>query len=307
MKLAFGAEIVDARERGLPIVALETTIVTHGMPYPQNLETARNVERIVREGGAVPATIGVIQGSIHIGLDDAQLERLATAADVRKLSRADLPYAIVSGGDGSTTVAATMICAHLAGIDVFVTGGIGGVHRGAEKTFDVSADLEELSRTPVAVVCAGAKAILDLPKTLEVLETHGVSVICYRTDEFPAFWSRSSGLPAPLRFDSVDEIARFIGVKHELGLAGGTVVANPIDAAKEFPADDLRPYIEAVLEQARAAEIAGKDLTPFLLDRLATLTGGRSLVANVALIENNARLGAQLAIALVATGSGLSR
>ena len=299
MKLAFGAEIVDARKRGLPIVALETTIVTHGMPYPQNLETARNVERIVREAGAVPATIGVIEGSIQVGLDDAQLERLATAANVRKLSRADLPYAIVSGSDGSTTVAATMICAHLAGIEVFVTGGIGGVHRGVEKTFDVSADLEELSRTPVTVVCAGAKAILDLPKTLEVLETRGVPVICYGTGEFPAFWSRSSGLPAPLRFDSVDEIARFISVKRELGLTGGTVVANPIDATKEFPADDLRPYIEAVVEEARAADVAGKDVTPFLLDRLATLTGGRSLTANVALIENNARLGAQLASALL--------
>jgi len=299
VKLAFGAEIVDARKRGLPIVALETTIVTHGMPYPQNLETARNVERIVREAGAVPATIGVIEGSIQVGLDDAQLERLATAANVRKLSRADLPYAIVSGSDGSTTVAATMICAHLAGIEVFVTGGIGGVHRGVEKTFDVSADLEELSRTPVTVVCAGAKAILDLPKTLEVLETRGVPVICYGTGEFPAFWSRSSGLPAPLRFDSVDEIARFISVKRELGLTGGTVVANPIDATKEFPADDLRPYIEAVVEEARAADVAGKDVTPFLLDRLATLTGGRSLTANVALIENNARLGAQLASALL--------
>jgi pseudouridine-5'-phosphate glycosidase len=293
-----GAEIVTAREQGRAIVALETTILAHGMPYPQNLETARNLERIVREAGAVPATIGVLDGSIHIGLDEGQLERLASARGVRKLSRADLPYAIATGSDGSTTVAATMICAHLAGIEVFVTGGIGGVHRGAEKTFDVSPDLEELARTPVFVVCAGAKAILDLPKTLEVLETRGVPVICYGTDEFPAFWSRSSGLPAPMRLDSPDEIVRFVSVKRELGLLSGTVVANPIPASKEFPAADLRPFIEAVVEEARAANVAGKDVTPFLLDRLATLTGGRSLAANISLIENNARLGAQLAIAL---------
>ena len=293
-----GDEIEDARARGRPLVAFETTVVTHGMPYPQNLETARSVERIVRESGAVPATIGVLDGNIHIGLDDAQLERLATAKNVRKLSRADLPYALAAGTDGSTTVAATMICAHLAGIEVFVTGGIGGVHRGAEKTFDVSADLEELARTAVTVVCAGAKAILDLAKTLEALETRGVPVICYGTDEFPAFWSRSSGLPAPLRLDSSAEIARFIAIKRDLGLAGGTVVANPIPQSKEIPANDLRPYIEAVIEEARARDIAGKEVTPYMLERLAALTGGRSLAANVALIENNARLGAQIAIAL---------
>ncbi len=296
--LVAGDAIEEARARGRPIVALETTIVTHGMPYPQNLETARNVERIVRESGAIPATIGVLDGNIHVGLDDAQLERLARAKNVRKLSRADLPYALAAGIDGSTTVAATMICAHLAGIEVFVTGGIGGVHRGAEKTFDVSADLEELARTAVTVVCAGAKAILDLAKTLEALETRGVPVICYGTDEFPAFWSRSSGLPAPLRLDSSAEIARFIAIKRDLGLAGGTVVANPIPQSKEIPANDLRPHIEAVIEEARARDIAGKDVTPYLLERLAALSGGRSLAANVALIENNARLGAEIAIAL---------
>jgi pseudouridylate synthase len=296
--LVAGGAIEDARARGRPIVALETTIVTHGMPYPQNLETARNVERIVRESGAIPATIGVLDGNIHVGLDDAQLERLARAKNVRKLSRADLPYALAAGIDGSTTVAATMICAHLAGIEVFVTGGIGGVHRGAEKTFDVSADLEELARTAVTVVCAGAKGILDLAKTLEALETRGVPVICYGTDEFPAFWSRSSGLPAPLRLDSSAEIARFIAIKRDLGLAGGTVVANPIPPSKEIPANDLRPHIEAVIEEAWAHDIAGKDVTPYLLERLAALTGGRSLDANIALVENNARLGAEIAIAL---------
>jgi pseudouridylate synthase len=296
--LVVGGEIEDARARGRPLVALETTIVTHGMPYPENLETARSVERIVRESGAIPATIGVLDGNIHIGLDGAQLERLATAKNLRKLSRADLPYALATRTDGSTTVAATMICAHLAGIEVFVTGGIGGVHRGAEKTFDVSADLEELARTAVTVVCAGAKAILDLAKTLEALETRGVPVICYGTDEFPAFWSRSSGLPAPLRLDSSAEIARFIAIKRDLGLVGGTVVANPIPQSKEIPANDLRPHIEAVIEEARARDIAGKDVTPYMLERLAALSGGRSLAANVALIENNARLGAQIAIAL---------
>jgi pseudouridine-5'-phosphate glycosidase len=268
------------------------------MPYPENLETARNVERIVRESGAAPATIGVLAGTIHVGLDDAQLQRFARAQNVRKLSRADLPFAVASGSDGSTTVAATMFCAHLAGIGVFVTGGIGGVHRGAETTFDISADLEELGRTPVTVVCAGAKAILDLPKTLEALETRGVPVICYGTDEFPAFWSRSSGLPAPLRIDSVEGIAQFVAVKGALGLTGGTLVANPIPQADEIPTGELRPLIDVAVEEARAQGANGKAVTPFLLERLATLTGGRSLAANIALIENNARLGTLLAIAL---------
>ncbi len=268
------------------------------MPYPENLETARSVERIVRGSGATPATIGILGGNIHIGLDDAQLQRLAGVKDVRKLSRADLPFAVAAATDGSTTVAATMFCAHLAGIEVLVTGGIGGVHRGAEATFDISADLEELALTPIAVVCAGAKAILDLAKTLEALETRGVPVICYRSDEFPAFWSRSSGLAAPLRFDTVEAIARFLAIKKSLGLVGGTLVANPIPAASEIPGDELRPCIEAAIEEGRARGVRGKEVTPFLLERVAALTGGRSLAANVALIENNAKLGARLAAAL---------
>jgi pseudouridine-5'-phosphate glycosidase len=277
------------------------------MPHPENLATALGVERTVREAGATPATVAVLDGNLHVGLDEIQLRRLATAKNVRKLSRADLPYAIATGTDGSTTVAATMLCAHLAGIEVFVTGGIGGVHRGAEKSFDVSADLEELARTPLAVVCAGAKAILDLSKTLEVLETRGVPVICYRSDEFPAFWSRSSGLAAPLRMDEVGDIARFLSVKREFGLGGGTLVANPIPEPSEIPSDDLRGPIEAAVAEARARNVTGKALTPFLLDRIATLTGGRSLAANIALIENNARLGAQLATALLSSATRAPR
>jgi len=296
--LAFNAEVSQARARGTPIVALETTIVTHGMPYPQNIATTRSVEALIRAGGATPATIAVIEGQIHIGLDDGQLERLAQTSNVRKLSRADLPFAIAAGEPGSTTVAATMICAALAGIEVFVTGGIGGVHRGAETTMDVSADLAELARTPVSVICAGAKALLDLPKTLEALETGGVPVVCYRSDEFPAFWSRSSGLAAPLRLDSAAEIAKFIGVKRDLGLDGGVLVANPIGEADEIPANEMRPFIKAAVSDAQRKRITGKDVTPYLLDRLGALTNGRSLTANIALVENNARLGAELALAV---------
>jgi pseudouridine-5'-phosphate glycosidase len=296
--LAFNAEVAQARERGTPIVALETTIVTHGMPYPENVATTRSVEAIVRAGGAVPATIAVFDGQIHVGLDDELLERFAHTPNVRKLSRADLPFAIASGEAGSTTVAATMICAALAGIEVFVTGGIGGVHRGAETSMDISADIAELVRTPVTVVCAGAKALLDLPKTLEALESGGVPVICYRTDEFPAFWSRSSGLAAPLRLDSAAEIARFVQVKRDLARDGGVLVANPIAEADEIPAAEMRPFIDEAVGDAERDFITGKDVTPFLLDRLGTLTAGRSLAANIALVENNARLGAELALAL---------
>lgn len=297
--LSFNDEVAGARARGAPIVALETTIVTHGMPYPENVETTRAVEQIIRDGGATPATIAVLNGSIRVGLDDAELERLAQTSDVRKLSRADLPFAIASGEAGSTTVAATMICAALAGIEVFVTGGIGGVHRGAETTMDVSADIAELARTPVTVVSAGAKALLDLPKTLEVLESAGVAVVCYRTDEFPAFWSRSSGLPAPLRLDAAGDIARFVRVKRDLGQDGGVLVANPIDEADEVSSAEMRPFIEEAVGDAERGRIKGKDVTPFLLERLNTLTNGRSLAANVALVKNNARLGAELAVALL--------
>ena len=293
--LIFNEEVALAMEAGAAIVALETTILSHGMPYPQNVQTALAVEDIVREEGAVPATIAVIGGRIHIGLTREQLERFGTAKDVLKLSRADLPFAVAAGKDGATTVAATMLCAHLAGIGVFATGGVGGVHRGAERTMDVSADLEELARTPVAVVCAGAKALLDLPKTLEVLETRGVPVVGYGTSEFPAFWSRSSGLPVPVRFDTPDEIAGFLRVKRELGIESGTLVANPIPPEDEIPADEMRGFIESAVEQSQKERVTGKAVTPWLLDRLFQITSGRSLTANVALVKNNARLAARIA------------
>jgi pseudouridine-5'-phosphate glycosidase len=291
-------DVQDALDRGAPVVALETTIVTHGMPYPQNVATARRVEAIVREAGATPATIAVIDGRIRIGIDDAVLEALAGTRDVLKLSRADLPYAIAAGKTGATTVAATMICAHLAGIAVFATGGVGGVHRGAEATFDVSADLEELARTPVTVVCAGVKALLDLPKTLELLETRGVPVVGYRTDDFPAFWSRSSGLRAPLRFDTPPEIAALIRAKADLGLVGGVLVTNPIPPDAEIPPAEIARYIDEAVAEAATRGITGKAVTPFILDRLYHTTAGRSLNANIALVKNNAHLAAQIAAAL---------
>ena len=282
---------------GGAVVALETTIVTHGMPFPQNIETALEVESIVRAAGAEPATIAVIDGRIRVGLEPSEIRELADLRDVRKVSRADLPFALATRAAGATTVAATMICAALAGIDMFATGGIGGVHRGAERTLDISADLEELAQSPVTVVCAGAKALLDLPKTLEVLETCGVPVICYQTDQFPAFWSRSSGLPAPLRLDTPGEIAHAIAVQRALGYAGGTLIANPVDAANEIPAADIDAHIEAAVAAATAAGITGKAVTPFLLDDLLERTGGASLTTNIALIKSNARLAAAIAVA----------
>ncbi len=295
----YSTEVSRARERGAPVVALETTILSHGMPYPQNLETARAVERIVCEAGAVPATIAVLDSSICIGLDDAALERVAREP-MLKLGRADLAYALATRKDGATTVAATMDCAALAGIAIFATGGIGGVHRGAEQTMDVSGDLEALATSPVAVVCSGAKAILDLSKTLEQLETRGVPVVGYRVDEFPAFWSRSSGLRVPLRLDNPREIAAMIREQRALGSRTGIVVANPIAAEDEIPAVEMERHIEAAVAEAAAAGIAGKALTPWLLDRLLTLTSNRSLHANIALVRANARLGAEIAAALVA-------
>lgn len=295
-------EVRAAREAGAPVVALESTIVTHGMPHPQNVATARAVEAEVRRNGAVPATIAVVAGRLRIGLPDEVLDWLGTAPDVLKLSRADLPYAVAAGKHGSTTVAATMICAHLAGIRVFATGGIGGVHRGVEATLDISADLDELARTPVAVVCAGAKAILDLPRTLEYLETRGVPVVAYGTDRFPAFWSRDSGLPAPLRLDTPEALAALIRAKDALGLAGGVLVANPVPEAAEIPAAEIAPRIEAALAQAWEAGIAAKAVTPFLLARMLELTGGRSLATNIALVRNNAALAARMAVALRQAG-----
>ncbi len=293
-------EVARARARGQPLVALESTIITHGMPWPQNLETARRVEREVRARGAVPATVAVLEGALHVGLEDEQLEQLAQARDVAKLSRADLAACIARGGTGATTVAATMICAHLAGIEVFATGGIGGVHRGAELSFDISADLRELALTPVTVVAAGAKAILDLPKTLEVLETLGVPVVAHGQDALPAFWSRDSGLAAPLRMDSAAEIAAAHRMRARLGLGGGQLVANPIPPEAEIPAADLAPLIDQAIAEAETRAISAKSLTPFLLQRIFELTDGRSLEANIALVLNNARLAADIASRLAA-------
>lgn len=295
LPLTFAPDVRAALDAGQPVVALESTIITHGMPYPQNLDTARRVEAEVRAAGATPATIAVMGGRIHIGLTEAELETLAQAQGVMKLSRADLAYCLASGGIGATTVAATMICAHLAGIAVFATGGIGGVHRGAEESFDISADLTELGLTPVTVVAAGAKAILDLNKTLEVLETNGVPVIAFGQDDFPAFWSRSSGLRAPLRADSAAEIASAHLMRARLGLSGGQLVANPIPPEAEIAREDILPVIETALAEAGAQGIAAKAVTPFLLARIFSLTAGRSLSANIALVLNNARLGAAIA------------
>lgn len=298
--LRLGNEVAAARRDGRPVVALESTIVTHGMPYPDNVETALAVEAEIRQRGAVPATIAVLDGVIRVGLERPDLERLALATGVAKLSRADLPIAVVTGRPGSTTVAATMIVAALAGIEVFATGGIGGVHRGAEATLDVSADLTELARTSVIVVSAGVKALLDLPKTLERLETDGVPVIGFGTSEFPAFWSRQSRLAAPLRCDSVAEVARFWAVRRALALGGGMLVANPVPETDEIPASEIEGAIEAAIVQAAMAHVRGKDVTPFILRQVLELTGGRSLAANISLIRNNARLAADLAVALAA-------
>ena len=298
LPLNFSSAVAAAKAEARPLVALESTIITHGMPYPQNLETARAVEAAVREAGAVPATIAAMGGRLHIGLEPAALEALARTRDAMKVSRADLAICLAQKRTGATTVAATMIAAHLAGIGVFATGGIGGVHRGAEVTFDISADLRELSETPVTVVAAGAKAILDLPKTLEVLETLGVPVIAYGQDAFPAFWSRDAGLRAPLRLDSPDEIAAAHLLRGQLGLPGGQLVANPIPEAAEIPRAVIGPVIEQALAEAEAQGIAAKAVTPFLLARIFELTGGRSLAANIALVLNNARLGARIAAEL---------
>lgn len=296
--LSFSAEVAAARASGAPIVALESTIITHGMPFPQNVETARRVEAEVRAQGAVPATIAVMAGRILIGLEDAQLDQLGQAKAVMKLSRADLAACVAMGAMGATTVAATMICAHLAGIAVFATGGIGGVHRGADLSFDISADLQELAKTPVTVIAAGAKAILDLPKTLEVLETLGVPVIAYGQDQFPAFWSRDSGLKAPLRMDSARQIALAHRMRADLGIAGGQLIANPIPEAAEIPRAQINPVIEAALAEASRQGISAKAVTPFLLDRIFHATKGRSLESNIALVLSNARLGAAIARAL---------
>ncbi len=298
LPLSFSPEVMAAMATDTPIVALESTIITHGMPYPQNVETARMIEAEIRSQGMIPATIAIMDGSIHIGLSDERLEDLAQSTDVLKLSRADLAFAVANGKTGATTVAATMICAHLAGIKVFATGGIGGVHRGAEETFDISADLEELAKTPVIVVGAGAKAILDLPKTLEILETRGVPVVTFGQDEFPAFWSRSSGLQSPLRADTAEEIAAAYNMRETLDLEGGMFVANPIPSDDEIPSAEMAPVIKQAIDEATAQGVASKSVTPFLLQRIFELTDGRSLECNIALVKNNAQLATQIAKAL---------
>ncbi len=293
-------EVAAAREAGRPIVALESTIIAHGMPWPQNLETAREVEDVIRAEGAVPATIAVIGGRIRVGLTNDELQQLAQSPDAMKLSRRDLPFAIATGRLGATTVAATMICAHLAGIEAFVTGRIGGVHRGGHESFDISADLQELARTPVAVVCAGAKSILDLGLTLEYLETHGVPVLSVGQDNFAAFFTPDSGLKADFRMDDAATQARFIRAKWALGLSGGVVLSNPVPAAQAMPREEIDAITAQALAEADSQGIQGKAVTPFLLARIKALTGGRSLATNIALVKHNAAVGARLARALAA-------
>jgi pseudouridine-5'-phosphate glycosidase len=300
--LALAPEVRDALDEGRPVVALESTIVTHGMPYPRNLETALAVEDVVREHGAVPATVAVVDGVPRVGLDPDVLKRLAAAGpgDVVKASRRDLPAVVAARRSAGTTVAATMYLAHLAGIPIFATGGIGGVHRGAQTSFDVSADLDELATTSVTVISAGAKSILDLPRTLEVLETRGVLVVGFGTDEFPAFYSRSSGLRVDHRVDTPEELAGVLAAHRALGARGGILVANPVPVADELPAAEVEASIAQAVAEADSAGVGRRDLTPYLLARVVELTGGRSLTANVALVRNNAALAARTAVALAA-------
>jgi pseudouridine-5'-phosphate glycosidase len=296
MDLVIAPVIASALDRGEPVVALETTLFAHGLPYPRNIETWELLERTVSDGGAVPATIGILDGCVHVGLSRDRIERLARGGrEILKVSRRDLAFAATRGRDGGTTVAATMICARMAGIPVVSTGGIGGVHRGAETTMDISADLEELAATRIAVVCAGAKAILDLPKTLEYLETRGVPVVGYGTDAFPGFFIRDSGLDAPLRLDTPEEAAELIDAHWSLPGAGGIVIANPAPVDSALGRNVAEAAIAQALKEAARENVAGKPLTPFLLDRLAEITGGDSLDANIDLLRNNAALGARIA------------
>ena len=288
-------EVVKALEEGRPVVALESTIIAHGMPYPKNVETALAVEEVIRANGAVPATIGILSGRIKIGLTKEEIEYMAHAENVLKVSRRDLPLVISKKMDGATTVAGNMIAAHMAGIKLFGTGGIGGVHRGAGESFDISADLEELKMTDVTVVCAGAKAILDIPATMEYLETAGVPVIAYGTDEIPAFYSRKSGVSAICRLDSPEEIGALISMKEELGLKGGVLVTCPIPEKDEIPAEEINVVIDKAIEEAEEKGIKGKESTPFLLSKVKDLTEGRSLEANIKLVLNNAEIGARIA------------
>ena len=296
MKVRANEEVREALGEGRPVVALESTIISHGMPYPQNVETAMSVERILREEGVVPATVGIVDGEGVVGLSETEIEELGRrGSGVPKVSRRDLPVVMAEGSWGATTVATTMILAAKAGVEFFVTGGIGGVHRGAENTFDVSADLEELGRTNVTVICAGAKAILDLPKTLEVLETKGVPVLGFGTEELPAFYTRTSGLSVDRRVDDAEEVARIVRAKRELGLDGGVLVANPIPEQWSMEPKVINAAIDKALAELDAAGVHGKECTPFLLAKVKEITGGDSLDANILLVYNNARVGAAIA------------
>jgi pseudouridine-5'-phosphate glycosidase len=296
--LDINPEVKTALEQGKPVVALESTIISHGMPYPKNVETALNVEKIIRDKGAVPATIAILSGKLKVGLTEKEIEYLGKAPNVIKASRRDIPYIVSKKLDGATTVASTMIVASLAGIKVFATGGIGGVHRGATETFDISADLEELANTNVAVVCAGAKSILDIGLTLEYLETHGVPVVGYQTEEMPAFYTRKSGYKVDYKLDTPEEIAKMLKAKWDLGLNGGMVVANPIEEQYQMDYDIITNAINKAVKQADENGIKGKDTTPFLLAKVKEITGGDSLESNIMLVYNNASLGAKIAVEL---------
>lgn len=295
--LAIHPEVQEALTNGKPVVALESTIISHGMPYPQNVETALAVEEVVRRNGAVPATIAIFNGKCNVGLTKDQLEYFGNAKDVWKVSLRDMPYVISKKLYGATTVAATMRIASMAGIKIFVTGGIGGVHRGAETSMDISADLTEMAQTPVAVVSAGVKSILDIGLTLEYLETKGIPVVTFGQEEFPSFYSRQSGFKTPLRLDSPAEIADLLHTKWKLGLVGSVLVANPVPSEQEIGADEMEKYILQAIHSAKDKNVTGKDLTPFILQHIATHTHGESLEANIALIKHNAKLGARVASA----------
>ncbi len=295
--LSFTEEVRHAMENNLPVVALETTIISHGMPYPQNIEMAKEVEQIIRDNGAVPATIGLMDGKIKIGLTEEELQRFATDQAVEKVSRRDFPYILASGKIGATTVAATMIAAQMAGIKVFATGGIGGVHREGEITWDVSADLTELAQTDVAVVCAGAKSILDIGRTLEYLETQGVPVVGYRCSKFPSFYSRESEYGVDFTLDTPEAVGTLLDTKWKLGLRGGLIIANPVPEADALDYEQIGAVIEKALAEAKDQGIGGKQVTPFLLDRVKQLTSGKSLQTNIALVKHNAQVAAQVAVA----------
>lgn len=297
-ELVFSPEVEAALKENRPVVALESTVITHGLPQPQNIIVARQIEAAVRQHGAVPATIAIIKGRVKVGLTDAELDYLAEVKNARKCSVRDLPLVLVEQGDGATTVAATMVIAHRAGIPIFATGGIGGVHRGGG--LDISTDLMELGRTPITVVCAGLKAFLDLPASLEVLETNAVPVLGYQTDEFPAFYSRQSGLPVDLRVDTPLAAAAVIRARDALRLANAILLAAPLSPAEEWPAEQAGAVIDQAVALAEIENIKGKEITPFVLSKMAELSGGRSIQVNTALLENNAQIAAQVAAALKA-------